>query len=78
MFFVLPFECTKDFHSFFHMCGVEENENSPEPNIFLICPFPECCLTAIRVAARASSSGYRSGRDGEARLREKGAAVLSQ
>lgn len=48
----LPFECTKDFHSFLPMWR-EKEISTPKPNIFLIFPFPECCIRVIWIAIRA-------------------------
>lgn len=52
---LLPFECTKDFHSFLYMWREKKEKeiSTPKPNIILIFPFPECCIRVIWIAMRA-------------------------
>lgn len=40
----LPFECTKDFHSFLHLWRAKKGISTPKSNVVLIFPFQECCI----------------------------------
>lgn len=49
-FFFLPFQCTKDFHSFFHWWRAKKGISTPKSNVFLMFPFQECCIRVIWIA----------------------------
>lgn len=46
----LPFDCTKDFHSFLHLWRAKKGISTPKLNVFLIFPFRECCIRVIWIA----------------------------